>query len=356
VGRAQTIRVTTPAGRTVEAKRLGTDDLGGLACLEVQDDTIKAIDVAPNTQAGDWILAVGGKASGDALAIGIVSATNRPGDRGGRVLQADVLVPDDLAGAPLVDLQGKLVGIALPPRGRGRDFAQAAPAADAARTLDALAKDGRIRRGFLGITLLPIAPDIRRQLQIDHGIQVQQVMPGHAAQNAGVLDGDIILAVNGEKVEDPVDFAAKVNAHQPEERITLKILRGGQQIDLPVTLGERPGNPELGLAPRPQVNPGTKLDIGLTVTPVTPQLAAMHRLGNAQGLVVTQVAAGSLAERARPSAIKPGELISEIAKKPVTTVEQAQKVIAEARQADAKSLLLLVRSGEGTRYVVINLR
>ena len=89
---------------------------------------------------------------------------------------------------------------------------------------------------------------------------------------------------------------------------------------------------------------------------MTPELAALHGLGNAKGLVVTRVAAGSLAEKARPRPIKPGELIGEIAKKPVTTIDQAKKAIADARAGGEKSLLLLVRGNEGARYVVIDMK
>ncbi|NQT86610.1 PDZ domain-containing protein [bacterium] len=350
-GRAHTIRVKTAAGRTLEAKRLGTDERVGLSCLEVQDDTLKAIVPAPQpAQAGDWILAVG-----NALSIGIVSATDRPGARRAPVLLADILVPARMAGAPLVDLQGRLVAVAIP-SGGDRHFAQAVPTAAAAAAIDALAKDGRIRRGFLGIILSPLSADIRQQLQIDHGVQVQKAMEGQAAQKAGIRDGDIVLAVDGKKAQDTAGFIARVNAKRPGETVVLKIKRGNEVSDVPVVLGERPEDPA-ALVGRPRrAEPGTKLDIGVTVTPVTPELAAMHRLRDAKGLVVTHVAARGLAEKARPKPIKPGELIGEIDKKPVTAVEQAKAAIAEARKNNAKTLLLLVRGSEGARYVVIDLK
>lgn len=361
VAGAQAVMVKLADGRTLAAKVVGTDAVTGLACLEVRDAKLPAVKVGKPeaVQAGDWVLALGGPAANEALTIGIVSTKRHPGEgemAGTEVFQADLTLGDGMAGAPLVNLDGEVVGIAAPPRrGPGRDLAAVLPIDTAQATLQALAKDGKVRRGWLGIMLAPLDPEARAQLKIEGGIQVAQAMDGQPAARAGVQAGDVILEFGGRKVADVGAFRAMVSGRKPGEKVPLKLLRAGKEMVLEVTLGEQGAEGGGRAEPVPLPQGGEKLDIGLSLQPLTPDLAAQFGFEGDRGLLVTDVEPGSPAAKARPAPIARGDLLKEVSRRPVATVEEARAAIEAARKANEKTLLALVRGKEGAHYVVLDI-
>jgi serine protease Do len=380
VAGAKEATVRLADGRELKAKVLGTDPGTALACLEVQADKLAAIKPAKAeaVQVGDWVVAVGGPRAGGAITVGIVSAKDQPGAAplvGTQVLLTDAFLPESMAGAPIVTLQGEVVGMALVPTAqggrRGRELTPVLPIATLLATLDPLAKGQRVTRGWLGVNLIPAPPEAGR------GVRVAQAMPNQPAANAGIRDGDIIVEFDGKKVTDVDGLRALVSAKKPGERVAVKLLRAGDEMILEVTLGEQPAleavempgvprlqpgpRPGAPLAPQPPVGPappvagGEQLFPGLTVQALTPELAAAFGFAGEQGLVATAVDANSVAAKARPAPVERGDLIKEIARKPVTTLAEAKAAIEEARKANAKTLILLVRSKEGARYLVLDL-
>ncbi len=359
VAGAEAVFVKLSDGRQLAAKVLGTDRATDMACLEVRDPKLMAAKVTkgPGVQVGDWVLALGGPASGNAVTIGVVSTKPHAGGgelAGTMVFQADITLAEGMAGGPLVNLNGEVVGLTASQRGgQGRELASAVPIGTAHDTLRALAKEGKVRRGWLGLMLQPLDPEALRQLKIDAGIQVGQAMEGQPAAKAGVQAGDVILEINGRKATDVETFRAIVSGMKPGERATLKLLRAGKGINVEVTLGEQGAEVGGGEPAAPQG--GEKLDLGLSLQPLTPDLAAQFGFEGDKGLLVTDVAADSPAAKARPAPIARGELIKEIARKPVATLADAKAAIEEARKAKEKTVLVLVRSKEGARYVVVDL-
>jgi serine protease Do len=360
VAGAEQVFVRLADGRQLAAKTLGTDPLTGTACLEVRGAKLAAAKPgnAEGLEVGDWVVAVGGPASGGAITLGIVSAKNRPGQgemAGTQVVLADITLAEGMAGGPLVNLNGEVVGMTVQTGGarQGRGLTTVLPVNTLAQTVRALAKEGKVRRGFLGIMLQPMDPEALQQLNVDHGIQAAQLVKGQPADVAGIKDGDVLLEFGGKRVAEVDAFRGMVSSTAPGTRVPVKVLRGGKEMIIEVTVGEQQGE---GGAPAPQApGGGEKLDLGLTLQPLTPDLAAQLGYGDDKGLVATTVAADSPASKARPAAIRQGELIKEIARKPVASVAEARQAIADARKAKEKTLLILVRSKEGARYVVLDL-
>jgi serine protease Do len=369
IGRADGARVTLADGRELDATVLGTDEATGLACLEVTAADLPALTPAKDDQAqvGDRVLALAGPKAGGAVTLGIVSAVNQPGHgplAGTTVLLTDALVPEDAAGAPLVNLQGRVVGMALPGSERGRrrrDFTPVLPIATLQTTLNTLARAGKVARGWLGVHLAPERPDRGR------GVLVARVMPGQPAANAGIENGDVIVEFGGQPVDGLNALQALVAAKQPGEKVPVRIRRDGNELILEVTLGERPGTvarrgrpderdePD-GEKAEPAVPPGGEALLpGLTVQTLTPELAAAFGFAGEKGLLVTEVAAGSAAARARPGPVQRGDLIKEVARKPITTLEEARTALEAARKAGSETVILLVRNKQGARYLVLDL-
>lgn len=375
VGGAKEAKVRLPDGREVQAKVLGTDRVTGLACLEIHADNLIAVKPAKAeaVRVGDWVLAIGGPSSGGAITVGIVSAKDRPGQgqlAGARVLLTDAFVPEGSSGGPVVNLKGEAIGMSLP-AGRGATFGRGRrqltpvlPIATLRDALDALARGGKVARGWLGVALDAAPPEGGR------GVRVARAMPGQPAANAGIQNGDVILELDGEKVNGLDGLRALVAARKPGQKVAVRILRANEEIILEVALGEQPdqdvaglpGVPRLAPAPRPKppkapaaLVGGEKLLPGLTVQALTPELAAAFGFGGDEGLVVTGVDANSPAAKARPTPIQRGDLIKEIDRKQVQSLADAKAAIAAARKAKAKTLILLVRNKDGARYMVLDL-
>ena len=356
---AEEILVTLADGRQLAAKLLGSDKFTGLGALEVRDKKLAAARPAKGdaAQVGDWVLAVGGPASGGAVTLGIVSTTKQHGEGDlaiTQVIETDNLVTEDMAGGALVNLKGEMLGMTLLAAGRttaGRQLAATLPASTVDETVSSLAKTGKMPRGWLGVMFRPLGPAELNRLKIDHGIQVVQVLEGQPAAKAGIEAEDVLLEIDGKKIADVDAFRAMVASKKPGTRVTLKLLRDGKEKTAEVTLGEQGGEQEAQAMP----GGGEKLALGLTLQPLTPGLANQFGYAGAKGLVVVAVEPGSPAANARPAPIEQGDLIAEVAGKPVSTLADARKAIEEARKAEHKSLLVLVRGKQGVRYVVLDL-
>ena len=363
VANAQNIKVGLADGRRLSAKVLGTDKLTGLACLEVRGPNLAAAKAGKTAdlQVGDFVAAVGGPATGNVVTFGIVGAKDRPGAgelAGARLIQTDALVTEAMAGGPLVNLKGEVVGTTFPSLSRptrGRDLTSVLPIETVAATIGLLAHEGKIARGYLGIQLGPLTPEVQQQLNLDHGIQVVTVLANSPAARAGIQNGDVLLEWGVQRIADANAFRAQVAATRPGTRVPVRLLRGGQPMTVEVTVGEQPGDPA-PVAPQP-VAPegGDKLPIGLAVQPLTPALANQFGFRDERGLLVTQVDPQGPAAKARPNAIQQGDLLEEIARKPVASLADAQRVLKEVRDAKARTTLLLIRTKETTQYVVIDL-
>jgi Do/DeqQ family serine protease len=363
---AQQIEVDLQGPRTVNARLIGSDPPSDLAVLKIDEGGLSALALADSdkVQVGDVVLAIGNPLGiGQTVTLGIISAkSRRTGLSNGSFedfLQTDAPINRGNSGGALVDSNGDLVGInsqILSPSGGSIGIGFAIPSNMARDVLDQLVKHGKVSRGHLGIVVQPVTRDIADSLRLNNprGVIVSQVQPGSAAERAGLKQGDVIVALNGNVVNDPNGFRNEIAATPPGRTVTLRIWRDGNEEELRPTLGEF--LPEAPRArPRDEDSSGSRGGdtgrLGLAVQPLTPALA--RQLGvsaNIEGLVVTEIdPSGPAAD----SGIQRGDIIEQVNQQPVGSVADLRAAVGRAGD---RPLLLLVNHRGTTIFVTINLR
>jgi serine protease DegQ len=252
--RDEEISVTLPDGRTVAATLAGRDPGTDLAVLRLAESgwpTAGFCD-AGLLRVGHMVLAVGRSMQGGLMAsVGVISSIGGAWRswRGGqvdRLIRLDLALYAGLSGSPLVTVEGQIAGINT--SGLSRTAALTIPASTVGRVTEELLKTGRIARGYLGVGLHPVRlPEhLRSKLNLtgQGGVIVLSVQPGGAADNAGVVIGDIIVALNGSPVSDTDDVQAALGPESVGKSLPLSIIRGASPIGLAVTVGERPWKEE----------------------------------------------------------------------------------------------------------------
>ena len=366
---ADKITVAMSDNTTYEAKVVGTDQPSDLAVIKVEATNLPFLTLgnSDSVRVGDIVLAIGNPLGiGQTVTAGIISAKGRrTGLSDGSFedfLQTDAPINRGNSGGALVNLNSELVGInsqILSPGGASGGnigIAFSIPSNMAKSVMDQLVKDGKVRRGMLGIGIQNITDDTAKALELKdkNGILVSSVATGSSAEKAGIKRGDIITAINGEKLEDSNVLRNKVAGTLPGNEIKITVVRDGKEIELTATLDEfkprdskRSGTDPEGdeSKPVPQNQSGK---LGLSLEPVTPQSAKQLGLESAsEGLVVTDV------DQTGPSAeagISRGDVILEVNKKPVTSIADVKSAVDAAGD---RPILLLVNSRGRTIYVTV---
>jgi S1-C subfamily serine protease len=237
------VTLTRPDGRSVAGALVGRDPARDLAVLRVEAADVPVAEVADSdaVRVGHVVLALG---AGPRASWGVVSAIGATRSAEGDLFSLDLTLYAGFSGGPLVDAQGRVVGVNT--SGMSRQMQLAVPAAVVSRTLDELVRHGRISHGYLGVGTQPVrVPDaMRQQLGLDQELAliVVDVQPDSPAA-AGLLIGDLILSLDGQAVVDPVELRRLLRAEQIGRRITARVVRGGQSRDVELTVGERPPRP-----------------------------------------------------------------------------------------------------------------
>jgi S1-C subfamily serine protease len=256
---AEEVRVRLSSGDILDAEVIGSDALNDLAVLQVDRDDLPAINVRSEDEpllVGEPVIAIGSPFGLDAsVTTGIISALNREiavdeAEEGGRlvipsVLQTDAAINPGNSGGALVDAQGRLVGIntaILTRSGASQGVGFAVSAEQAIASADQLIEEGFVRHPLLGIAGIDVSPEVAEDfgLEASRGAVVDSVQEGTGAEEAGVRPGDIIVAVDGEPLATMSELVAEVRGRAPGEVLTLTIMRDGEELELDVTLGERP--------------------------------------------------------------------------------------------------------------------
>jgi Do/DeqQ family serine protease len=349
---ATTIRAEFTDGRVLDARLVGSDPPSDLALLKVEASGLPAIAFGDSdaVQVGDVVLAVGNPLGvGQTVTMGIVSAKGRATSVGDGsyedFLQTDAPINQGNSGGALVNLRGELVGInsqILSPSQGNIGIGFAIPANMARHVMTELRDNGRVRRAQLGVAVQPVTADMAESLGLANagGAIVSNVSPGSAAERAGVQRGDVIRSLNGQAVTDTNALRNRVAALTPGSTATLVIARDGSERSVAVTLDEAAVSRQARGARGQPGDTGTAL--GVAVTPVTPEMASRAGLPrDLRGLLVQNVDPEG---RAAGAGIQPGDVIVEVNRTPVATVEQLRAALASA--ANRPILLLVNRDGE----------
>jgi serine protease Do len=355
VDKAATVEITTDDGKTYTAKVIGTDPRTDVALLKAEGRSdfpfVKLGD--KNPRIGDWVIAVGNPFGlGGTVTAGIVSARGRDIGAGpyDDFIQIDAPVNKGNSGGPTFDVDGNVIGVntaIFSPSGGSVGIAFAIPA-ETVKTVVAQLKDkGSVTRGWIGVQIQPVTAEIAESigLKTPQGALVAEPQPGGPATAAGILAGDVITAVNGTPVKDARDLARQIGALAPKATVKLTIWRKGEEKSFSLTLGELPKQREAKVeSDNRKPSADTQVPrLGLTVAPAA---------SGADGVVVTEVDPNGVASE---HGLKTGDVILEVAGKKVGAPADVSDAIRDAHKDGKRTVLMRVKSGEGTRFVALRL-
>ena len=337
VNNADKLMVTLADRRSFEAELLGSDEGTDIALLRIEADDLTAISFGDSEglEVGDFVLAIGNPFGiGQTVTSGIVSALGRTGLNVGGYedfIQTDASINPGNSGGALVGLDGKLVGInsaIMTPAGGNVGIGFAVPAAMAREIMDQLIEYGEVRRGQLGIHIQDVTPSIAEALNLDvaTGALVSQVVPGSAAEEAGIQAGDVILAIDGRPVEDSTGLRNMIGLMRLGTTMEITYIRDGEKRTMRAKTGRSSSQilAESGAVDKFKGAEFRDLD------PSHP------RYGSVEGVLVAQVEEGSPAER---NGLQPGDIVTAVNRTAVRSVAEFSKVAADADGAIALNIL-----------------
>lgn len=359
---AQDIEVELTDGRQFKAKLMGSDPLSDLALLKIDATGLPLLALGDSdaVKVGDVVLAVGNPLGvGQTVTSGIISGKNRTTPTGDGsfqdFLQTDAAINRGNSGGALVNTAGELIGInsqILSTSGGSIGIGFAIPSNMARNVAGQLAGSGKVRRGQLGAGIQPLTPDLTAALGISErqGVLINSITPGSAAERAGLKPGDVVVALNGQAVSDVNTLRNQVAAAGPGSEVTVTYVRDKRRQDARIKLGElQLANAAEGDGSEaPERSGGARL--GVTVQPVTPEIAGQLKLASNQGVLVRQVNPGSAAEDA---GLAPGDVILELNRKPIRTVADVESALGAVKTGPV--LLLVNREGQ-TVFLTVRLR
>jgi serine protease Do len=380
-GELESITVTMPDGAEYDAELVGKDPESDLAVLKISGDRdfpFVEFGSSSDARVGDWIIAIGNPFGlGGTVTSGIISAVFRNTNSGGiydRYLQTDAAINRGNSGGPMFDMQGNVIGInnaIFSPTGGSVGIGFAIPADTAAPIVKKLIAGQTIERGYLGIQINPVTDDLASSLglQKNRGEFVQSVVPGGAADQAGLKPGDVVLKVAGKDITPDQTLSYTVANIEPGTRVPIEVLRNGKRMNLTATVGLRPSQEELANSFSNQSedddegfgNPGTGGEqeyiaekLGVSAIPLTAEIR--RQLGvsaDLQGMVIAAVNGSSDAAQ---KGLRRGDIILSANYQDVSTVAQLEAAVRAAEKDSRDAVLLRVqRRGQPAVYLPIRL-
>jgi serine protease Do len=345
VAGADEIKVKLADGREYKARVVGRDPKTDLALIKISS-LFKDLPTLPlgdsdKMRVGDWVLAIGNPFGlGHTVTQGIISATGRIIGSGpyDNFLQTDAPINPGNSGGPLVNLEGEVIGInsAIIASGQGIGFA--IPSNMAKEIVSQLKTRGKVVRGWIGVSIQSITPDIARAfgLKNDKGALVSEVVPNGPAEAAGIKQGDVIVSFNGKTINRMSDLPF-ITAETPVGKaVPVTVIRSGKELTLQIRIAEMPE----GQAAAGTTAPAEKL--GLTLSNITPRLRSEFGISDTSGALVVDVSRGSLAADA---GIQPGDIIREVNRMPVRDTNDYETAIGKWEK-NRPLLLLIKRKGQ----------
>ncbi len=348
---ADKIKVILKDEREFDAEVKGRDPNTDLALIKIEADgklpTIK-LGNSDEAKIGEWVLAIGNPFGLEhTVTAGIISAKGRVIGSGpyDDFIQTDASINPGNSGGPLINMAGEVVGINTAIIAGGTGIGFAIPVNMAKGIIDQLKSSGEVSRGWLGVGIQDLNKDLKEYYGIKdgEGVLITQVFKGDPADKAGIEPKDIVLSVNGEKVDGSRALSRMIAEKDVGEKVKLEILRNGKEKTVTVELAKRkdlPGGPEA-------LKTDTGDAFGITVSDLTPEMAARLNIDEKKGVVVTDVADDGKGEKA---GLQPGDLIKEVNHKEVKDQEDYREEIDGIQEGNPVNLLIL-RPGRGIMVI-----
>src|ERR1700730_2787569 len=358
VNSASEIQVALNDGRQFTAKLIGSDPKTDVALIRIKADNLPALTLADSDkiEVGDVVLAIGNPFGiGQTVTKGIVSAKDRTtsGDMDEDFIQTDAAINPGNSGGALVDTEGRVVGInsaILTHSGGNQGIGFAVPSNLCRWVMDSLVKNGRVDRGFMGVMIQNLTPDLATAFKLDrtNGALVGDVSPDSPADKAGLKSGDVITQLNGQPIEDASQLKLRVAETAPGSKVHLGVNRNGESKTFDVTLGNLPDN-KVAKADEQSGNAKTDALSGVGVADLDQNTRAELNIpAQVPGAVITEVAPDSAAYQA---GLRTGDVITELDRKPV---KNAQDAVADTEKPAGKQTLVKVWTKTGSHYLTVD--
>lgn len=358
VDNADDIFVSFLDDQELEATVIGTDSNTDLAVIKIEAKDLPAIKLGDSDalRVGQWVLAIGSPLQSElahTVTAGIVSAKGRSGvgvSRFQDYIQTDAAINPGNSGGPLVNLKGELVGIntAIATRtGGNMGIGFAIPSKLAEKVTTDILEKGRVIRGWLGVGIQNISPELAENFDIDktEGVIVTEIMKDSPAEKAGIKVEDVILAINSEKIKNVTQLSTKVGSTDPGTKMDLKILRDGDEKAISVTIGEFPADQKQAIAQKKNIQ-----NLGFSVSDLTPDLQRRYDIDDDEGIVITNVEGNSDSYKA---GLREGDVILKLDRKTVESVDDFYNKL-EKVESD-QPIALYIKRGDKKLFVAFTI-
>lgn len=360
IGQADEIEVSFNGGtKTFKAKLIGVDPKSDLAVIKIEPSsklTAAKIGDSDSLKIGDWVVAAGNPFGlSGTITAGIVSAKGRSLGNVGQYedfIQTDAAINPGNSGGPLCNLEGDVVGIntAIFSRSGGyMGVGFAIPSNMAKTVMESLITHGKVVRGWLGVGIQNITEELGKSFGYANmeGALVGQVSEGSPADKAGIKQGDIIVSYGSDSVKNMNDLRNRVAATAPGNTIKMKIFRDGSEKELNVKIEELQNQPDEEKEPTQQL----ESEIGVSVNPLSPELAARLKTKKNRGVVITRVVPGSIGERA---GLSTKDIVVSVNGKTISTEREFNAAVT--KDALKKGIRLVVETDGMERFVFLSSR
>jgi serine protease Do len=354
VDHAKTVEVTTDDGSKYTAKLVGTDPKTDLALIKVDGKSdfahVTFADHAPRV--GDWVVAVGNPFGlGGTVTAGIVSARGRDIGSGpyDDYIQIDAPINKGNSGGPAFDIDGNVIGVntaIFSPSGGSVGIGFDIPADTAKLVVAQLEKTGYVTRGYMGVQVQPVTPEIADSLGLKkvEGALVAEPQANSPAAKAGITAGDVITAVNGKPIKGSRELAREVGMLPPGTSVKFDVLHQGTSKTVTLTLGEMPRDQQANAGAQ-EKSAHNEPHLGLSLAPANEVSGA-----GAEGVAVVGVEPGS---PAADHGFKTGDVILQVGGKAVSNVKDVRGALDEARANGKHDVLIRVKTANGPRFVAM---
>ncbi|MBI3621877.1 MAG: Do family serine endopeptidase [Nitrospirae bacterium] len=359
VGDADEVEVRLSDKRVFTGKVIGRDGDTDVAVVKIDaknKETFPAVAIGDSSKlkVGQWVIAVGNPFGLDrTVTVGVVSGLGRENVNLSRYedyIQTDASINPGNSGGPLFNLNGEVVGINTAILNFAQGIGFAIPSNMAKEVADQLVAHGNVVRGWLGIGIQQLTPELSDEFGVKEtdGVLVNEVFSGDPADKAGLQPGDIITKVNGRDVATPATLAKLIAQNPPGGNVKIDVLRGGKPMHYTIQLSERPQKPTTVKATPPE-EPQAKPEpvLGILIDELTPELADQYKLKATAGIVVSKVIKGSAADAA---GLREGDMILEVER---TKVKTAKEFFESVNHRPEENKLLLRISREERAFFIV---
>lgn len=361
VEKADKLSVIIGDKKTYKAKVIGADPPTDVAVIKIDTDNLPAASLgnSDEVKVGQWVIAVGNPFQlMHTVTAGIISAKGRSSVGLADYedfIQTDASINPGNSGGALADLDGHVIGINTAiesPSGGNIGIGFSIPINMAKQVMAELMSKGKITRGYLDLNPQDIGEDLAKALKLrsTEGALVAHVTPGGPADKAGIKQGDVIIALNGQKIKDSAQLRNLVAQLEPGTSAKITLLRDGREKQVTTVLGERPKTQAKGTPREEHPKETMSKKLGLSVQTLTPDIAQQLGYKGEQGVVVTDIIPGSAADEA---SLQSGDLIKEVNRAAVRTVNDFERAVRGLKNADVAALL--VRRGQNTLYMAVTI-